>query len=332
MLGNITMNDLTTMYNLVGFFVVVFVAVAFITLAILYYASQKRIISSGLDDDKIYKEVKAELKQVYKHHKNAQDASDYIEQKDRRVKVLQNTVMAIRYIIVLGIALFIFISNMYVGDSDHIWFGNYTMITVQTESMETVHDNNRSFLESCGKVEEENRISRYSFLIISKKQSHIDSLQVGDVAAFTMKNADGETVTVVHRLVDIDHAADGTILYSFRGDANESTMTGEFRLPPERIVGVCSSSGFNGFKSQILGYIVNYLQSTLGIFALAVALVVMLANLIMADSIDAMCTKKYIEMRHDLFEEIFILCLYYNHFDFLKGRRNRKNSQNIRYL
>lgn len=326
------MNDLTTMYNLVGFFVVVFVAVAFITLAILYYASQKRIIANGLDDEKINKEVKAELKQVYRRYKDAQDAADYIERKDMSKKAFQNVAMAVRYVIVVGIALFIFVSNMYVGDSDHIWIGDYTMITIQTESMETVHENNVAFLESCGKAGEDNRISRYSFLIVSKKQSHIDSLQVGDVAAFTMKNAEGETVTVVHRLVDIDHAADGSILYSFCGDANESTMTGEFRLPAERIVGVCSSSAFGGFKSQILGYIVNYLQSTLGIFALAVALIVMLANLIMADSIDAMCMKKYKEMRDDLFDEIFILCLYYNHFDFFKGKRNKRNSQKIRYV
>lgn len=312
MLGNITMNDLTTMYNLVGFFVVVFVAVAFITLAILYFTAQKRIISGGLEDEKIYHEVKAELKRIRKHHKTVQSASVYIEQQEKRAKGLQNFAIAFRYGIVLGIVLFIFISNMYVVDSNHVWLGDYTMITIQTESMETVHENNRSFLEECGKAGEENRISRCSFLVISKKQKHIDGLQVGDVVAFTMKNSDGETVTVVHRLIEIDYAADGTILYSMRGDANESTMAGEFRLPQERIVGVCESADFSGCKSLALGYLINYLQSPLGIFALVVGLMVMFATLIMADNIDAMCIKRYNEIQEDLFFDMF--SQYYNRF------------------
>ena len=72
---------------------------------------------------------------------------------------------------------------------------------------------------------------------------------------------------IVHRVYSIGEK-DGHKLFTFRGDANPASMSGEINVTSDRIVGV-----FDGYQNQVLGSIVIYIQSGTGlisVFAIAI--------------------------------------------------------------
>lgn len=262
------MNSVTMMANVVGVIVVIFVATAFITLAIFYLKAQKKLISNGLEDEDIRRDVQAQLDKTRQNYATLGQAKAYFAREEKRQTHLHRLSWAVCVALcalVVGILSF---SNV-LGGNCHVWLGNKAMLTIQTSSMASVNQSNTYLTEN------DQRIEQYSFITISRDPSHIDGIRVGDIVAFTMES-EGKTLTVVHRLIEIGENSSGDPVYTFRGDANPSSMAGEFQIGKERIVGVFQTKDYQGVKNVALGCFICYLQSSMGITMVAMAFVLML--------------------------------------------------------
>lgn len=68
------MNSITMMANIVEVIVVVFVTAAFITLAMLYFSAQKRLLQHALDDTELRREVYEHIYRLRDRGATAQEA------------------------------------------------------------------------------------------------------------------------------------------------------------------------------------------------------------------------------------------------------------------
>ncbi len=289
------------MANIVGLIVVIFVAIAFITLTIFYFASQKKLILCGLEDDAIRKDVNAKLSKTRKHYRSVSEAEAYFAKQKRRTVRLRKLMWVLSIGVYVAVIGFIVFSNM-TADSRHIWFGNTAMLTIETESMETANESNRYLFGADGSANENDRILQYTFLTVSRDPAHIASIREGDIVAFSMHAADGASeMTVVHRLIAIEQGDNGEPLYTFRGDANALSFPEEIRVSGDRIVGVFTCSEYRGYQNLLLGHFVSYLRSPTGMTMATIALLLILIYMLLADRFDRVYEKKYAELkRHQL--------------------------------
>lgn len=301
------MNSITVMANVVSIVVVIFVAVAFITLTIFYFNAQKKIIANRLEDDVIRKEVRERIIKNRKHYSSVEEAERYFAKKEKHQALYRRAaymIFIIMYIVFFGMIIF---SNL-ISESRHIWFGDVAMLTIKTDSMATAYKSNEYLFNENGETDENDRIPQFCFITISKKEGYKNSLQVGDIAAFTMDNGDGETeITVVHRIIDIETDKNGDPIFTFRGDANPKSMSGEYAVSGDRIVGVFETDGFSGVKNHFLGHFISYLQSGTGIAMITIALLLIFIYSVLSDKLDKVYDGKYAELQKCELEKIFLI-------------------------
>lgn len=288
------MSNLSILANVIGFIVVIFVAIAFITLTIFYFKAQKKIVTQGLEDGQITVTVKKDIEQAKLKRHTSGGIKKYLEQREKEDKAIGRMFGAVAVFLGIVVGLFVVFSNWTVTNSNHIWMGDIAMLTIETESMATAYPGNSYLKNEDGEFDEKDRLAQYSFITISRRQAYIDNIQVGDVVAFGMQSADGgEMITIVHRLIGIDYDEKGEPLYTFRGDANSSSMIGEIKIGKDRIVGVFRSADYQGAENLILGCFISYLQSPIGISMVVVAFTVLAVYVVLADKLDNIYQTRY---------------------------------------
>lgn len=302
------MNSVAMMANIICIIVVVFVAVAFLTLAVFYFKAQKKLVNNGLEDEALLKQVRAEL-QKCKHKFNSLDtANEYFAKCKRMCRAAHGVMWGIFAAVYIAVFAFIIFSTSF-NDGGQIWMGNTAMMIIETDSMASANTKNDYLFDNSGTAYEKDRIFQFTFITISNDEKYIDELDVGDIAAFLMtaKSLDGkeQKMTVVHRLVGIDIGEDGEVLYTFRGDANPSSMAGEYQIGRDRIVGVFETENFKGEKNLPLGYFVTYLRSSTGIAMCAIAFIMMVIYLGLSDKMDKVYDEKINELKLKELEEMF---------------------------
>lgn len=289
------MNSVTMMANVVGVIVVIFVAIAFITLAIFYLKAQKKLITHGLEDDAIRTDVRAMLEKSKEEYSTFPQAQDYFARKKKRETVLQRVMWGVCIAFCLAVVVFLIFSGA-VGGNRHIWLGDRAVLTIQTGSMASVNPGNTYLTES------DQRIEQYSLITISKKQEYIDKIQVGDIVAFSMES-EGEQITVIHRLIEIGENASGAPVYTFRGDANPSSMAGEFQIGKERIVGVFATADFQGTKNVALGHFISYIRSSVGVSTTVMALGVLILYMLLNDGVEKLYLERFDRFQWEILEQ-----------------------------
>lgn len=289
------MNSVTIMANVVGIIVVIFVATAFITLAMFYFKAQKKLMAHGLEDDSIRSDVRAALEKSGDKYSTFSQAQAYFNRQKKQDALIQRiTGIACVALCVIVVGFLVFSGA--VGGNRHIWLGDKAVLTIQTESMASVHQNNTYLSDS------DQRIEQYALITISKKQEYIDNIQVGDIVAFSMES-EGEQITVIHRLVEIGENQSGEPVYTFRGDANPSSMAGEFRIGKERIIGVFATADFRGVKNVPVGYFVSYLRSAVGIATTAIALGFLILYMFLYNGVDKLYLERFERFRWEILEQ-----------------------------
>lgn len=299
-----TVNSMTMMANVVGFIVVIFVAAAFITLAIFYWNAQKKLIQNGLEDGAIRAEVEKELSTLRKHCHTRTEAEHYLVKKKKQGVILRVVMWSGVGLLLVAVLLLLIFSRTTSGGG-HVWLGKKTYLTIQTESMSTANKVNTYLFDEAGIAYGRDRIPRHALISLSRDQKLIDGLQPGDVAAFVMTDEDGREITVVHRLVGVEQDEEGRLRYTFRGDANPASMAGEYQITKDRIIGVYATPDWQGTQNLPMGYFVTYLRSATGIAMTTVAMLLMLVFLLLSDRMDAVYREKYAAMKREMLQGMF---------------------------
>lgn len=250
--------------------VVVLFAVAFIGISALYFNSKKRLYVAKVEDPKIEVIVKKDLKHLQKKYGEPKAIALGINKKKKREKKASNILSGFLiafYVVLLGLVAFAAIEQQAGGQ---LFMGDTAMLVIHTESMEEVYRSNQVELSNHNLLGEENRIERYSFVTLKKVTSE-DELVPYKVYAFKMDSKEeGKTITIVHRLLDITEK-DGKKAFTFRGDANPSSMTGEIAIGFDQVIGE-----WTGYKNLTLGMFIIYLQSGIGIITLLTAFMLLI--------------------------------------------------------
>lgn len=292
------MHEIVLMANIIAITVVLFVAAAFIVISSLYFRSYRRLLEAGLEDDSIRNDIRAELSRLGGRATTAADAEKRMQRSKRNCDTARRIIWGVLGAFCLFALCFTALANLFVGER-HIWIDDTAMLVIQTDSMASVNEQNK-YLEGT-----DDRIRQYEFITVSRRAEHISSLAVGDIAAFCMKDKDGNEMTVVHRLIEIEYGDDGQPLYTFRGDANASSMAGEYRLPADSITGVFSTKAYHGAQSLPLGYFITYLRSLTGIIMIAVSIIMMAVFFTLSDKTDKLYDARYDMLRGDELHSAF---------------------------
>ena len=112
-----------------------------------------------------------------------------------------------------------------------------------------------------------------------------------------MLSSDNKTyITIVHRLIEVTYDGEGNPLYTFRGDANPKSMSGEFQISKDKIIGVYETDGYKGTKNLALGYAICYLQSNIGIIILVITFMLLLIYSILVEKLFVIYDQRYNEL------------------------------------
>lgn len=281
---------------IIGLVVILLFATAFITLAIFFFNSKKKVISHNLEDEEIQQEVDRDVQKLIKKNKTNENIITYYKKKQKRSKIfgkIWSGIIAFIYIAVVGLIGF---SVVVKKNNQQMWFGNTAMLVIQTDSMATVYKGN-TYLDDEGKTGDADRIAQYSFITITKEEKYLDNIKPFDVVAFKMLSSDNKTyITIVHRLIDVTYDSEGNPLYTFRGDANPRSMSGEYQIKKDMIVGVYETDGYKGTKNLPLGYAISYFQSNIGMIILVIAFMLMLIYSILVEKLFFVYNQRYNEL------------------------------------
>lgn len=273
---------------LIAIAVIILFSAAFITLAAFFFNAKKKNIENGIDDKEITLEVESYLTKRLKKDKPCDKDSikEDLESSKKTSKTVNRISDVFLGVLFVAFAVLIGFSVSAKAQGDQLWFGDNAMLVIQTDSMETAYKTNDYLKDENGEFNDNDRIKQYTFITITKEQKYIDNIAPYDIVAFKMLQDDGKTYkTIVHRLVKVEYSEEGEPLYTFRGDANPSSMSAERKVSKDLIVGVFQTEGYKGAKSVAFGYFVTYLQSNIGIIVVAVAFLLMFIYSIMSDRI-----------------------------------------------
>lgn len=250
--------------------VVILFGVAFISISALYFSSKKKLYVNLVEDPRVRVDVKKDLKSLKKKYGEPANIVKGLEKKQKREKKASNVLSGVLvglYVVLLGLVGF----SMGVQQTGGQFFvGDNALLVIKTESMSEVYSGNESYLRDNGVLDSENRIEQYDLIALKKIESE-ESISPFKVYAFKMESKEeGKTVTIVHRLIDVN-VVEGDSRYTFRGDANNSSMVGEINVPFEDIVGE-----WTGYKNLALGMFIVYLQSGIGIVTLLTAFLLLI--------------------------------------------------------
>lgn len=266
-----------TFVLLIALVVIILFSAAFILLAAFYYKAKKKNIEHGLDDEEIRGDAGRFIFKRLKKNKSCkkEDILHDVHQSkkmNKNLNIVSNLVTAcsmIFFIVMIGVAL------SFRSSGQQIFINDEAMLIIQTDSMATAYKENEYLKDENGNFNSKDRIKQYSYITISRKKEHIDNIKPFDVVAFNIPktNNGGGYLTIVHRLINVEYDEDNNPLYTFRGDANRSSLTGEIRVDKSTIVGVHYSEQYHGSKNLAYGVLISYLQSNIGVILVVVAFV-----------------------------------------------------------
>lgn len=276
--------------------VIAFFAIAFIILAVFYFNTKKKSIIHKIDDDEIEKEINEDITKLNKKNKNNESLKSVFERKKEKDKIVSrrtNTLLAIFYVTILFLlGTFAFVKNQ----NQQMWFGDSSFLVIETGSMATANSKNDYLKDENGEFNDDDRIAQFSFITINKNEKFINELKPLDIVAFNMySNEENKNIIVVHRLINVSYD-NGKPLYTFRGDANQSSMVGEINVTKDRIVGVFKSTNYQGAKSFGFGYFVYYLQSSFGMIVILIDFVLLFVYTMLCDNIFEIYDNRYMEI------------------------------------
>lgn len=250
----------------------------------LYYFSRKKAIEHKLEDDIISKQLDKDIAkfETKKISKTCLYPKYYYKKKKSRSNwnILGNSILAVLFVIMVVGFIFAMIIK---GSNQAISIKGVTYYVIETGSMEEVNQNNDYLINPTSDNEYINtRINQYSLVGI-EDYTDVSQLEVYDIVAFEM---DGKVV--VHRLLAINHQEDGSYTFTFRGDANRYSLSGEIGVSEDRIIGV-----YNGYQSFVLGSLIVYLQSGIGLITIFAIIIVMSMYSYYYDKLEAGSKKRY---------------------------------------
>lgn len=305
-------SELERISFIVSIIVIIGLAILLALLYVLYGFYKKMYVRFGHEDEQIKKDIKSEFEEdvqnkklttaeelkekeetnngkeevlpPYQTYKEAYDAK---EKKKRVSNIIYNVAFGIFYVVVGVVLVF---GIVYKANGEQFFFGDTTVLTIKTGSMESVEDCN-GYLYDNGLCGDENRIKQFSLIGIDKVHSE-DDLKLYDIVAY--KNPKNEII--VHRLINVILDDDGvTKLYTFKGDSNAGCLPYEVNIKFDKVIGK-----YNGFQNYGLGIVLTYLQSDIGLVALSSALLFLIAYNVSEEFID----KEYTQRKLVLIDEL----------------------------
>ena len=291
---------LSTLVLIVSAISLVCFAIVYICIFSFYYFNRKKCIENKLEDNEV---IKILDKDVEKYDKKKNKKLSFIETYYKRKKrkevgnIISNSIVGIFLVALIG--FFVWATVMKSNDQT-TYFGDKTYLVVQTSSMASVNDSNKYLKDGSidSKDRMNTRISQYAFIGIDKFKSE-DQIKVYDIVAFRMDDK-----IIVHRVYSIGEEKDGHKLFTFRGDANPASMSGEINVTSDRIVGV-----FDGYQNQVLGSIVIYIQSGTGLISVFAIAIVLMVYIFYYDRIDLRLTERYEALMKERFGNKASLCI-----------------------
>lgn len=306
LLANLTEEDIV---YFIGIGVVILFSIAFIGISALYYKAKQRNVLGKLDDVDINEELDKKVSSYTKKGLTEKDFyRDYLKNK-RKKRDFNKCTSVFFYIIYLFTFVAVGFAYSVKNTSDQMmWFNDNAMLIIQTKSMETANSANKYLFDENGDTNSEDRIKGYSFITITKNKRVMNAIQVNDVCAFRMyDDTSKKNIIVVHRLIEITKDENNKPLYTFRGDANSSSMVNETKISKDKIVGVYKSSIYQGAKNYGFGKFVMYLQSNVGIIMLATAFLLLVIYTVLVDKVFELYDIRYdqvVEQRYSKYKRI----------------------------
>lgn len=291
---------LSTLVLIVSAISLVCFAIVYICIFSFYYFNRKKCIENQLEDNEV---IKILDKDVEKYDKKKNKKLSFIETYYKRKKrkkvgnIISNSIVGIFLVALIG--FFVWATVMKSNDQT-TYFGDKTYLVIQTSSMASINENNKYLKDGSidSKDRMNTRISQYAFIGIDKFKSE-DQIKVYDIVAFRMDDK-----IIVHRVYSIGEEKDGHKLFTFRGDANPASMSGEINVTSDRIVGI-----FDGYQNQILGSIVIYIQSGTGLISVFAIAIVLMVYIFYYDRIDLRLTERYEALMKERFGNKASLCI-----------------------
>lgn len=291
---------LSTLVLIVSAISLVCFAIVYICIFSFYYFNRKKCIENKLEDNEVIKILNKDVEKYdKKKNKKLSFIDTYYKRKKRKKvgNIISNSIVGIFLVALIG--FFVWATVMKSNDQT-TYFGDKTYLVVQTSSMASVNDNNKYLKDGSidSKDRMNTRISQYAFIGIDKFKSE-DQIKVYDIVAFRMDDK-----IIVHRVYSIGEEKDGHKLFTFRGDANPASMSGEINVTSDRIVGV-----FDGYQNQVLGSIVIYIQSGTGLISVFAIAIVLMVYIFYYDRIDLRLTERYEALMKERFGNKASLCI-----------------------
>lgn len=292
---------LSTLVLIVSAISLVCFAIVYICIFSFYYFNRKKCIENKLEDNEVIKILDKDVEKYdKKKNKKLSFIDTYYKRKKRKKvgNIISNSIVGIFLVALIGF----FVWATVMKSNDQItYFGDKTYLVVQTSSMASINDNNKYLKDGSidSKDKMNTRISQYAFIGIDKFKSE-DQIKVYDIVAFRMDDK-----IIVHRVYSISIGEkDGHKLFTFRGDANPASMSGEINVTSDRIVGV-----FDGYQNQVLGSIVIYIQSGTGLISVFAIAIVLMVYIFYYDRIDLRLTDRYEALMKERFGNQASLCI-----------------------
>lgn len=157
------------------------------------------------------------------------------------------------------------------AQNQEFYVGNVTYLTIRTGSMSEASSANE-YLKTENLTD---RIEQYALIGIEKTDE--SDIKLYDIVAYRH-----EDEVIVHRIIKITEGEDGGLLYTLRGDANAASFSYEKNITFDRFVG-----RYTGYQNYGLGILFTYLQSNIGLIALAFGFLVLIIADITEDRISA---------------------------------------------
>lgn len=291
---------LSTLVLIVSAISLVCFAIVYICIFSFYYFNRKKCIENKLEDNEVIKILDKDVEKYdKKKNKKLSFVDTYYKRKKRKKvgNIISNSIVGIFLVALIG--FFVWVTVMKSNDQT-TYFGDKTYLVIQTSSMASINDNNKYLKDGSidSKDRMNTRISQYAFIGIDKFKSE-DQIKVYDIVAFRMDDK-----IIVHRVYSIGEEKDGHKLFTFRGDANPASMSGEINVTSDRIVGV-----FDGYQNQVLGSIVIYIQSGTGLISVFAIAIVLMVYIFYYDRIDLRLTERYEALMKERFGNKASLCI-----------------------
>lgn len=251
-----------------------------LVLFFLYYKSKKKNYENGLENEALSREMEKDKRKngcgdyegyrtIHRKKKKAGKASGVFG-------VLVNALVAI---IFLGALSFSIVMNV---NSNELSIQTNRLLIIKTSSMSTKNSNNSYLdMESNKNAYRDTRIAPYTLIALDEYKDK-SQIELYDIVAFKI-----DDTLIVHRVIQIDEK-DGITTFTFRGDSNPYSMKDEIGVGEDRIVGV-----YNGFQSTPLGYVIGYMQSTIGIISVCFLVVAIMGYTILYEKLDKEHDKAY---------------------------------------